>query len=95
MRSCACHLNFLTSQQPRSVTNPTSVRTPAPNELEYLDIFDFFNYPRLPIPIGNGLHRSDSMVNAGDLAPMDDFPLMHFAAPNPDSDWLIFKPPHD
>ncbi|KAI0473036.1 fungal-specific transcription factor domain-containing protein [Xylariaceae sp. FL0804] len=32
-------------------------RTPAPNELEYLDVFDFFNVPRLPFaqgPDGNG-----------------------------------------
>jgi hypothetical protein len=26
----------------------TPTRTPAPNELEYLDVFDFFNVPRLP-----------------------------------------------
>ncbi|KXX74635.1 hypothetical protein MMYC01_208519 [Madurella mycetomatis] len=26
----------------------TPARTPAPNELEYLDVFDFFNVPRLP-----------------------------------------------
>ncbi|KAK7563949.1 fungal-specific transcription factor domain-containing protein [Phyllosticta citricarpa] len=26
-----------------------STRTPAPNELEYLDVFDFFNMPRLPL----------------------------------------------
>lgn len=27
----------------------TPARTPAPNELEYLDVFDFFNMPRLPV----------------------------------------------
>ncbi|KAI0526709.1 fungal-specific transcription factor domain-containing protein [Xylaria bambusicola] len=27
----------------------TPARTPAPNELEYLDVFDFFNVPRLPM----------------------------------------------
>jgi hypothetical protein len=27
-------------------------RTPAPNELEYLDVFDFFNVPRLPVGPG-------------------------------------------
>jgi hypothetical protein len=31
-----------------SVTH-TPARTPAPNELEYLDVFDFFNVPRLPV----------------------------------------------
>jgi len=29
----------------------TPARTPQPNELEYLDVFDFFNVPRLP-PVG-------------------------------------------
>ncbi|TKA79564.1 hypothetical protein B0A55_02732 [Friedmanniomyces simplex] len=28
----------------------TPARTPGPNELEYLDVFDFFNVPRLPFP---------------------------------------------
>ncbi|KAH8887902.1 fungal-specific transcription factor domain-containing protein [Thozetella sp. PMI_491] len=41
----------------------TPVRTPAPNELEYLDVFDFFNVPRLPFgPEGhssNGTNGAD------------------------------------
>jgi hypothetical protein len=32
----------------------TPARTPAPNELEYLDVFDFFNVPRLPFGPGGG-----------------------------------------
>jgi hypothetical protein len=32
----------------------TPARTPAPNELEYLDVFDFFNVPRLPFVPGAG-----------------------------------------
>ncbi|EPE06941.1 c6 transcription factor [Ophiostoma piceae UAMH 11346] len=39
----------------------TPARTPQPNELEYLDVFDFFNVPRLPFGLptemnGNGIH---------------------------------------
>ena len=30
---------------------PAIARTPAPNELEYLDVFDFFNMPRLPAAV--------------------------------------------
>lgn len=56
MRRCAYDLDFLISRQPRQVfgsrqvgtTGVTPARTPAPNELEYLDVFDFFNMPRLP-----------------------------------------------
>ncbi|USP79164.1 uncharacterized protein yc1106_06438 [Curvularia clavata] len=56
MRRCAFDLDFLISRQPRLSTNQstkmpsvTPARTPAPNELEYLDVFDFFNMPRLPV----------------------------------------------
>ncbi|GME27649.1 hypothetical protein GTA08_BOTSDO09596 [Neofusicoccum parvum] len=41
----------LQQQQPsgRFSVSATPARTPAPNELEYLDVFDFFNMPRLPV----------------------------------------------
>lgn len=54
MRRTAFDLDFLISRQPRHgagmsrLPSITPVRTPAPNELEYLDVFDFFNMPRLP-----------------------------------------------
>lgn len=57
MRRCAFDLDFLISRQPKSNINAnrlpsvTPARTPAPNELEYLDVFDFFNMPRLPVSI--------------------------------------------
>ncbi|KAK3723221.1 hypothetical protein LTR37_001944 [Vermiconidia calcicola] len=58
MRRCAYDLDFLISRQPRQhfgskLNSVTPARTPAPNELEYLDVFDFFNMPRLPLA-GNG-----------------------------------------
>ncbi|KAH6667034.1 fungal-specific transcription factor domain-containing protein [Plectosphaerella plurivora] len=56
MRRTAFDLDFLISRQPRTNGMPTlsrrpsvtPARTPAPNDLEYLDVFDFFNVPRLP-----------------------------------------------
>jgi hypothetical protein len=55
MRRTAFDLDFLISRQPRHgsggfsrLASVTPARTPAPNELEYLDVFDFFNVPRLP-----------------------------------------------
>lgn len=69
MRRCAYDLDWLISRQPKQQNGgarPASatpvVRTPAPNELEYLDVFDFFNMPRLPAhdgpttsgPVGGG-----------------------------------------
>lgn len=41
-------INRLASTTPALNPAIQAVRTPAPNELEYLDVFDFFNYPRLP-----------------------------------------------
>lgn len=63
MRRCAFDLDFLISRQPRESpstmsnagkdpTRPASAalvpRNLAPNELEYLDVFGFFNVPRVP-----------------------------------------------
>lgn len=65
MRRTAFDLDWLISHQPRHVSGAhgaaargepaapqgavTPARTPAPNELEYFDVFNFFNYPRLPM----------------------------------------------
>lgn len=58
MRRCAFDLDFLISRQPRSSPASSSqplmssaagpLRNLAPNELEYLDVFGFFNVPRVP-----------------------------------------------
>lgn len=63
MRRCAFDLDFLISRQPRespsnasnnsndqSRTSASAIapRNLAPNELEYLDVFGFFNVPRVP-----------------------------------------------
>jgi hypothetical protein len=79
----------LISQQPRSTINPTPARTPAPNELEYLDVFDFFNYPRLPI-------AQESLINGDSLADPNLLPSINnelsganFVMPTPETDWLF------
>lgn len=54
----------------------TPAKTPQPNELEYLDVFDFFNVPRLPfggpsgevgggVENGGGANREDGMAGDG------------------------------
>lgn len=63
MRRCAFDLDFLISRQPRESpstssnngndptrpsTSAIAPRNLAPNELEYLDVFGFFNVPRVP-----------------------------------------------
>lgn len=68
MRRCAYDLDFLISRQPRLPGRMHSVlttpaRTPAANELEYLDVFDFFNFPRLPVPPGDSVSNGNGNGN--------------------------------
>ncbi|KAK3942896.1 fungal-specific transcription factor [Diplogelasinospora grovesii] len=42
----------------------TPARTPAANELEYLDVFDFFNYPRLPFGPAGGVDMNGMSANS-------------------------------
>ncbi|RYP35435.1 hypothetical protein DL767_003842 [Monosporascus sp. MG133] len=88
MRRTAFDLDFLISRQPRHlagapsrVPSVTPARTPAPNELEYLDVFDFFNVPRLPFSNdssappantngnGNGNGNGNANANTNEAAP--------------------------
>lgn len=73
MRRTAFDLDALISRQPRhnafvqAAANGnmphnqrTPARTPAPTDLEYLDVFDFFNMPRLPPSVGTGINHEAS-----------------------------------
>ncbi|KAK5171169.1 uncharacterized protein LTR77_004313 [Saxophila tyrrhenica] len=84
MRRTAFDLDFLISRQPKqnfpskvSSATParTPTRTPAPEELEYLDVFDFFNMPRLPFP-GNGEAAFGAAGYGGEPAAME-YPAMN------------------
>lgn len=71
MRRCAYDLDFLISRQPKHqqpAVNAPPAKAPAPNELEYLDVFDFFNLPRLPATID-----AASMEFQPDFGPSGDF----------------------
>lgn len=105
MRRCAYDLDFLISRQPRQYfgskhTNTvTPARTPAPNELEYLDVFDFFNMPRLPLPMNGDPGLTGAVpVNRGDVGadsyqPMEgntnnEFNITNFMY-DANSDWFM------
>ena len=59
MRRCAYDLDLLISSQPRySYSQAVSSQAPRPTapseaEYQYLEAFDFFNYPRLAMPLTN------------------------------------------
>lgn len=99
MRRCAYDLDFLISRQPRQYfgakVNPTPARTPAPNELEYLDVFDFFNMPRLPLP-DNGMNGGMNGDGAADYSNMEgntnnEFNITNFMY-DANSDWFMKNP---
>ncbi|EXJ90773.1 hypothetical protein A1O1_03877 [Capronia coronata CBS 617.96] len=134
MRRQAYELNLLTSQRPRSVLEPPTTHNSTPSELEYLEVFDFFNYPRLdaiagigfdpasviigPAAAANPIHKTTSTSTstptptptptAAAAAAAGTTPAgpqasqapsyratPAFVIPNPESDWLVFKPPYE
>ncbi|KAK5109940.1 hypothetical protein LTR62_006429 [Meristemomyces frigidus] len=110
MRRTAFDLDFLISRQPRQkfgggdkssvVTAADTKRTPAVNELEYLDVFDFFNVPRLAFAAGGGDgDLDDGGVGGGldgDVGPGGDlyggtgngFNIQNFLC-DANSDWFV------
>ncbi|KAL5353317.1 hypothetical protein ACLOAV_001353 [Pseudogymnoascus australis] len=92
MRSRAYELNLLMVQQRRSVLEPISIITLAPNEIEYLDVFDFFNYPRLNL--GNSRNLQEPMVIGENIQPINRSLFTHYAIPDPENDWSVRKMAH-
>ena len=97
MRRCAYDLDFLISRQPRQqyggkTNTVTPARTPAPNELEYLDVFDFFNMPRLPLPAdGQASADQGRDYQAADLGANNEFNITNFMY-DANSDWFMKNP---
>ncbi|GFP56056.1 lysine biosynthesis regulatory protein LYS14 [Trichoderma asperellum] len=81
MRRSAHDLATLTSSTRQSGAEPTSTQVTSLSELDNIDIFDFFNYPKLLEPrTGNGQAWQTQGVNGltGESMRM----------PDPESDWL-------
>ncbi|KAK1253163.1 hypothetical protein MKX08_004350 [Trichoderma sp. CBMAI-0020] len=75
MRRTAFDLDFLISRQPRHgaqglghLGGATPSRTPAPNELEYLDVFNFFNVPRIPFSGDNVSGATEGLIPNPDMS---------------------------
>ncbi|KAL5340529.1 putative C6 transcription factor [Aspergillus crustosus] len=90
MRRCAFDLDFLISRQPRSSPTASQAalsttgilsRNLAPNELEYLDVFGFFNVPR--VPAGRAHDISDLEMTEAVNNPMSIHGLTGAATANP------------
>lgn len=75
MRRTAFDLDFLISRQPRHgaqglghLGSATPSRTPAPNDLEYLDVFNFFNVPRIPVSGENSSGATEGLIPNPDMS---------------------------
>ncbi|KAF2493903.1 hypothetical protein BU16DRAFT_512041 [Lophium mytilinum] len=96
MRRCAFDLDFLISRQPKHAATRapsiTPARTPAPNELEYLDVFDFFNMPRLPVSMDGPMSFANGAVadqlQVPDGGPSNEFNITNFMV-DANSDWFM------
>lgn len=91
MRRTAHHLASLASRKPRSVLDPASTRPTSTNELEYLDVFDWFNYPRMHLERQHQYTNPQAESNQYTGGMTSGI----FTAPNPESDWLNSKQPYD
>ena len=103
LRRCAYDLDFLISRQPRQPAamrgrSVTPARTPAANELEYLDVFDFFNVPRLSASY-EGPANSNTSSNTLQVPGTQPYAMPDMNAPDlnsssfvysydPNADWL-------
>ncbi|KAH6610998.1 n-terminal binuclear zn cluster-containing dna binding domain-containing [Trichoderma cornu-damae] len=106
MRRTAFDLDFLISRQPRHgpqsighLGSITPAKTPAPNELEYLDVFNFFNVPRLPFSGDHISGATEGPMSSSDMpaanASLDhpqyqpnEFNITNFMI-DANSDWLF------
>lgn len=89
MRRTAYDLDFLISRQPRQLppalkANITPARTPGPNELDFLDVFDWFNLPKLPAPAETPANNGDG-TSGGDFSEFNITNFMYDA----NSDWFM------
>ncbi|KJZ72462.1 hypothetical protein HIM_08131 [Hirsutella minnesotensis 3608] len=97
MRRTAFDLDLLISRQPRRRVSGGATplaRTPDQTELEYLDVFDFFNVPRLPMTGDVSLASQEAaMLSHGGCAgqmvgPLNQFNITNFTV-DANSDWLF------
>lgn len=91
--AAASAMMMMMQQQPIKTAVATPARTPGPNELEYLDVFDFFNVPRLPVggdlaPQGMDGMQGGGMDQQQQQVMANEFNITNFMM-DANSDWLF------
>ncbi|EEY19694.1 conserved hypothetical protein [Verticillium alfalfae VaMs.102] len=95
MRKSAHDLVTLTSTTRRSGAEPTSTQITSLSELDYLDVFDFFNYPKVAQPGITIPNSQTNLIHSQALKAMGGAgePIRNNGMPDPESDWLGFASP--
>lgn len=89
-RRCAYDLDVLLSGQPglKPVACQNIAKTPASTDLEYLDVFGFFNMPRLPHPVQQEVTSGTNQAPLLDPTAVNELNITDYLVPTPESDWL-------
>ncbi|KFG81303.1 C6 transcription factor [Metarhizium anisopliae] len=88
MRKSAHDLVNLTSSTRRTGLDKTSSHSVALSELDNIDVFDFFNYPKIPSLDFTNQNGQAEIYHVHGLVKMGSDQTRDGAAPDPDSDWL-------
>lgn len=78
----------LTSSTRRTGLDKTSSHSVALSELDNIDVFDFFNYPKIPSLDFTNQNGQAEIYHVHGLVKMGGDQTRDGAAPDPDSDWL-------
>ncbi|KAF4969008.1 hypothetical protein FSARC_3662 [Fusarium sarcochroum] len=88
MRRSAYDLVTLTSAARHSSLEPTSTQATSLSELDNIDVFEFFNYPRVSASSGN-----QSQLQPMRLQALGVESTRNNGVPDPEADWLAYGSP--
>ncbi|KAK2060818.1 hypothetical protein LY76DRAFT_614785 [Colletotrichum caudatum] len=92
MRKSAHDLVTLTSATRRSALEPTSTQATSLSELDNIDVFDFFNYPKMTEPT-RAANGHTNLLQPHAMSGLGGDSMRTTGLPDPESDWLGFNTP--
>ncbi|KAI3534343.1 hypothetical protein CSPX01_12112 [Colletotrichum filicis] len=93
MRKSAHDLVTLTSSTRRSGMEPTSTQVTSLSELDNIDVFDFFNYPKMSEPSSRATNGQTNLLQPQVMSGLGGDSMRTTGVPDPESDWLGFSTP--
>ncbi|GJC83557.1 hypothetical protein ColTof4_08977 [Colletotrichum tofieldiae] len=82
----------LTSSTRRSGLEPTSTQVTSLSELDNIDVFDFFNYPKMLEPT-RAASGQTNLLQSQAMSGLGGDSMRSTGLPDPESDWLGFNTP--